>query len=66
MMVSVSIFTLKAFPLPFTSIHLDHGWEDLGNGFGLMQAKFPAWPKEHQLKGGISPNNARDKNVRTY
>uniref|UniRef100_A0A8K9VEU7 Uncharacterized protein n=1 Tax=Oncorhynchus mykiss TaxID=8022 RepID=A0A8K9VEU7_ONCMY len=31
-----------------------------------IQAKFPAWPKEHQLKGGISAYKARDKNVCTY
>ncbi|KAJ8015210.1 hypothetical protein DPEC_G00023770 [Dallia pectoralis] len=47
--------------------------EHLSQGTGILidfilkiRAKFPSWPKEHQLKGGISAYNAGDKNVRTY
>ncbi|XP_023845224.1 lysozyme g isoform X1 [Salvelinus sp. IW2-2015] len=46
--------------------HISQGTEILIEFIRRIQAKFPAWPKEHQLKGGISAYNAGDKNVRTY
>ncbi|KAL0973967.1 hypothetical protein UPYG_G00213630 [Umbra pygmaea] len=46
--------------------HLSQGSAILIGFIGQIKAKFPSWPKEHQLKGGISAYNAGAKNVRTY
>uniref|UniRef100_A0A6Q2ZK70 Lysozyme g n=1 Tax=Esox lucius TaxID=8010 RepID=A0A6Q2ZK70_ESOLU len=46
--------------------HVSQGTGILIEFIHRIQAKFPSWPKEHQLKGGISAYNAGDKNVRTY
>ncbi|XP_028671541.1 lysozyme g-like 1 [Erpetoichthys calabaricus] len=46
--------------------HLSDGTQILVDFIKVIQRKFPTWPKEHQLKGGISAYNAGDRNVRTY
>nr|UHA56336.1 g-type lysozyme [Plecoglossus altivelis] len=46
--------------------HVTQATEILVGFITKIQKKFPKWPKEHQLKGGISAYNAGDKNVQTY
>ncbi|XP_046887572.1 lysozyme g-like 1 [Hypomesus transpacificus] len=46
--------------------HVNQATGILVDFINKIQKKFPKWPKEHQLKGGISAYNAGDKNVQTY
>ncbi|KAL7863672.1 hypothetical protein SRHO_G00126560 [Serrasalmus rhombeus] len=46
--------------------HLSQGTDILVELIKAIQRKFPTWPKEHQLKGGIAAYNFGPGNVRTY
>ncbi|KAG7328945.1 hypothetical protein KOW79_007119 [Hemibagrus wyckioides] len=46
--------------------HIAQGTEILIGFIKKIQKNFPAWPKEHQFKGGIAAYNFGPGNVRTY
>ncbi|XP_048838895.1 lysozyme g-like [Brienomyrus brachyistius] len=46
--------------------HVRQGTQILIDSINEVKAKFPGWPKEHILKGGIAAYNFGSKNVKTY